>query len=598
MNNDEKEMSESESQPEVDKDENNDKITLPMSKRLHKLQEEFHNHRNMILKSGIPLIITNIINKTECEETGLEKFYINMHFLDELTLIKKTETLDFYNDIMRIHSLKKDVKKTTLIENITTFNKHILKNIFLSKDVKENISEIFYKSTRTNFLIQRFIRRYRMTKLKKHDMNTDLCMTPLEEFGEKFKITLVENRTIYYFRLTDVLNIVKRALSNYDDICIVAPLSVKNPYTNLEFSKANLYNIFFKTAESGLLMPILFYKYFLAEFDIERFTMENDTYLMNIAIDDYVKETSNYEIYQESLSMLEYYKRSVIRSVDLYKFIQGKTPEQVVEICREMLKLHFLTKMSNSALTRTISYRELRKLLINFENEYKERKVFRRFSSRSPTSREMSRIRARLQNRNSRSRQRSRFSPSISPPLVSTSSSENDEVQDISGANLDGPPVGADTETTPTTPTTPTPTNSFIGPVDHTDPRLTEESNATIRSIDQIINDTFNRIQENIGNVIIDGEGEGEGESDGQDDDDDDVDLDLQRLLQQQPLDSDDDEIMEMASDEEDEEDEEDDEEENTNTPPSGIENIGPPQLTLPILPPPSPQSSSSDNQS
>ena len=43
---------------------------------------------------------------------------------------------------------------------------------------------------------------------------------------------------------------------------------------------------------------------------------------MNIAIDDYVKETSNYEIYQESLSMFEYYKRTVIRSVDLYKFIQ------------------------------------------------------------------------------------------------------------------------------------------------------------------------------------------------------------------------------------------------------------------------------------
>ena len=61
-----------------------------------------------------------------------------------------------------------------------------------------------------------------------------------------------------------------------------------------------------------------------------------------------------------------------------------------------MLKLHFLTKMSNSALTRTISYRELRKLLINFENEYKERKVFRRFSSRSPTSREMTRIRERF----------------------------------------------------------------------------------------------------------------------------------------------------------------------------------------------------------
>ena len=27
--------------------------------------------------------------------------------------------------------------------------------------------------------------------------------------------------------------------------------------------------------------------------------MENDTYLMNLAITDYVKETSNYEIYQK-----------------------------------------------------------------------------------------------------------------------------------------------------------------------------------------------------------------------------------------------------------------------------------------------------------
>ena len=115
-------------------------------------------------------------------------------------------------------------------------------------------------------------------------MNMDLCMNPLEEFKDKHKLTLVENKTIYNFRLTDLLNIIKRALSNYDDICIVNPLPVKNPYTNLEFSKSNLYNIFFKTTESGLLLPVLFYKFFLSEFDIAQFTMENDTYLMNLAI--------------------------------------------------------------------------------------------------------------------------------------------------------------------------------------------------------------------------------------------------------------------------------------------------------------------------
>lgn len=377
---------------EEKKDSNFDNIVFPVSKRLRDLQDDFKKHRTIILKSGIPLIISKIMYISAPSETSTEAFYINMYFLDELTLNKKGESNAFYDDMMRFKSLKKDNKKTTLIENISTFNNNIMKNIFLVDSVKNNIAEIFFKSTRINFILQRFIRRFKHRKLTMHDMNMDLCMNPLEEFKDKHKITLVENRTIYNFRLTDLLNIIKRALSNYDDICIVNPLSVKNPYTNLEFSKSNLYNIFFKTTESGLLLPVLFYKFFLCEFDIAQFTMENDTYLMNLAITDYVKETSNYEIYQEILSMLESYKRSLIKSVDLYKFIEKKTPQEVVDICREMLRLHYITKLSNSALSRSTSYRKLRILLINFEKEYKEHRVVRRFSVRSPTRREMGRI--------------------------------------------------------------------------------------------------------------------------------------------------------------------------------------------------------------
>ena len=377
---------------EEKKNSNFDNIVFPVSKRLRDLQDDFKKHRTIILKSGIPLIISKIMYISAPSETSTEAFYINMYFLDELTLNKKGESNAFYDDMMRFKSLKKDNKKTTLIENISTFNDNIMKNIFLIDSVKENIAEIFFKSTRINFILQRFIRRFKHRKLTIHDMNMDLCMNPLEEFKDKHKLTLVENRTIYNFRLTDLLNIIKRALSNYDDICLVNPLSVKNPYTNLEFSKSNLYNIFFKTTESGLLPPVLFYKFFLCEFDIVQFAMENDTYLMNLAITDYVKETSNYEIYQEILSMLESYKRSLIKSVDLYKFIEKKTPQEVVDLCREMLRLHYITKLSNSALSRSTSYRKLRILLINFEKEYKEHRVVRRFSVRSPTRREMGRI--------------------------------------------------------------------------------------------------------------------------------------------------------------------------------------------------------------
>ena len=436
---------------EEKKNSNFDNIVFPVSKRLRDLQDDFKKHRTIILKSGIPLIISKIMYILAQSETSTEAFYINMYFLDELTLNKKGESNAFYDDMMRFKSLKKDNKKTTLIENISTFNDNIMKNIFLIDSVKDNIAEIFFKSTRVNFILQRFIRRFKHRKLTIHDMNMDLCMNPLEELKDKHKLTLVENRTIYNFRLTDLLNIIKRALSNYDDICIVNPLSVKNPYTNLEFSKSNLYNIFFKTTESGLLPPVLFYKFFLCEFDIAQFAMENDTYLMNLAITDYVKETSNYEIYQEILSMLESYKRSLIKSVDLYKFIEKKTPQEVVDLCREMLRLHYITKLSNSALSRTTSYRKLRILLINFEKEYKEHRVVRRFSVRSPTRRQMGRITRAVRGEGGRilgrvTRGEPQMATSVSNTLLDdddsgnggTGEGEGDDVGDVGGLASEG----------------------------------------------------------------------------------------------------------------------------------------------------------------
>ncbi len=310
------------------KNDNNDKnintddiIASVASSRLQKIQEDYDKYRKMVLKSGIPLIISELIKRSKFEDNSFETLYINMYFLDELTLTKKTD--DFYND-MTLQALKKGVKKTTLIENIQSFNKNILNNIFLNEFSKKNISKIFYKSTRIYFLLGKLIRRFKCKKYKINDVNTDLCLNPLEEIDDKFKISIMENNTVYHFRITDLLNIVKRALSNYDDICIINPIPVKNPYTNLPLSKSNLYNIFFKTMNTGFLMPILFHKYFLCNFELKQFSIENDTYLMNLAINDYVSTSGNYEIYQEILGMLEYYKRNLIKKVDLYKFIEKK----------------------------------------------------------------------------------------------------------------------------------------------------------------------------------------------------------------------------------------------------------------------------------
>ena len=60
---------------------------------------------------------------------------------------------------------------------------------------------------------------------------------------------------------------INKSIINCPDM-FVEPLDVKNPYTNLPFSKADLYNIYFKISKTRLNQPILFHAYFNCNFNI------------------------------------------------------------------------------------------------------------------------------------------------------------------------------------------------------------------------------------------------------------------------------------------------------------------------------------------
>ena len=62
------------------KDSNFDNIEFPVSKRLRDLQNEFKKHRTILLKSGVPLIISKIMYTSAPSEISTEAFYINMYF--------------------------------------------------------------------------------------------------------------------------------------------------------------------------------------------------------------------------------------------------------------------------------------------------------------------------------------------------------------------------------------------------------------------------------------------------------------------------------------------------------------------------------------
>ena len=88
---------------------------------------------------------------------------------------------------------------------------------------------------------------YKWKKAKVYNIDSDLHGNPLN--NDKYTIRLLENNTIYTFKIHDLLNIIKDNLSNIYIaeylIFFQEPKMIKNPYTNIIFKKSLLYNIYF-----------------------------------------------------------------------------------------------------------------------------------------------------------------------------------------------------------------------------------------------------------------------------------------------------------------------------------------------------------------
>ena len=57
--------------------------------------------------------------------------------------------------------------------------------------------------------------------------------------------------------------------------------------------------------ETNMMPPLLFYKFYLSNFNLINFTIDNDTYLMHLAICNHVDTNESYELYHDIIAMFE-----------------------------------------------------------------------------------------------------------------------------------------------------------------------------------------------------------------------------------------------------------------------------------------------------
>ena len=158
---------------------------------------------------------------------------------------------------------------------INTHDIVIYKNILdRYESVLHNKFEAMYREAKTiKNKLTNLIRKYRWKNAVNSNIEQDLFLNNIDNFHEKFVVTILENNTIYKFRISDIVNLWVLALKNCEQL-FVKPIELKNPYTNITFSKCALYNIYIKLLDTGFIVPnvITFVRH---DFDIKMFSIRN-----------------------------------------------------------------------------------------------------------------------------------------------------------------------------------------------------------------------------------------------------------------------------------------------------------------------------------
>ena len=135
---------------------------------------------------------------------------------------------------------------------------------------REKYIEAFCHVQKIYHAFIKFKNVFKFKYLKKYDLDQDLLGNDLKDIKSNYKIKLIESNTIYEFSIRDVLKNIYLSLTNNSQF-FFEPTHPINPYTGLEFSTHNLYNIYFAYKNTLLKTQTPFEYYFICGFNMKNY---------------------------------------------------------------------------------------------------------------------------------------------------------------------------------------------------------------------------------------------------------------------------------------------------------------------------------------
>ena len=241
------------------------------------------------------------------DTTVEDKYKINLfNFLLD-TLYPNNNKNIFEGDVM-LTSYKSSFKS---YYKFKVFNDMILNNLFLSGNKKDDFINIFTKVQKYYYIFKKIYYRYIFNKTPINvAIKYDLHFNDLTIYKNKNKIKLIESNVVNTFVVSDLLKIVTVGLINSDNI-FSFPLAPKNPYTNIELSYHNLYNLYIHCKEHNFIIPQAFLYYFYSDFNIETLKTNYEPYLREKALKNFHDCLTNASKLEHIRDILRKYKNII-----------------------------------------------------------------------------------------------------------------------------------------------------------------------------------------------------------------------------------------------------------------------------------------------
>tara|TARA_Y100000768_G_scaffold389042_2_gene391385 strand:+ start:7252 stop:8589 length:1338 start_codon:yes stop_codon:yes gene_type:complete len=231
--------------------------------------------------------------------------------------------------------------------------KYVRDNELLTPNVKNEIFEVFVIYQRNIALLNNIARRIKYSKLPSGGEKCDLVGNNLDELPEHLKINIAHHGLKYTFRISDLINIINKSLTYREELFLLIQ-PVRNPYTNIQFSKAILLQIYMHIKRNtDITMPILFHLFYTTAFDKKIFSEKYEGIALDHSIENYIDEFEPAELVELAHEWIKIFKQTKGKQyTNLFIDKHYSRPKLIKEL-KPILKQYLI---SSNTLTSSIKY--------------------------------------------------------------------------------------------------------------------------------------------------------------------------------------------------------------------------------------------------